>query len=170
MALQEYYKSSKTFIDRVQIVFNGLVGTTILIFSGGFFYYANEQEPGVPLFENSLVLTTSAGILLMALPLLMFLLRRNYRIKLEELDPHRQLPDRMVSYFFLSKRLWINDFLLVLIPVLFYVVSGWYIFTGIYGICLVLFTLERPTGNRIMQLLKMSNEEKERFYSREDLF
>ena len=170
MALQEYYRTSKAYIDRVQIVFNGLVGTTILIFSGGFFYYANEKDPGIPFFSHSLTLTTLAGILIMAIPLVMFLLRRRYKVNLEEIDKSKQLTDRMIQYFYLSKRLWFHDFLIALIPVLLYILSGWYIFTGIYGIALVLFTLERPNAPRIMRLLKMNEEEKRKFYSREDLF
>ncbi len=170
MAIQEYYRNSKSFIDRVQIIFNGMVGTTILIFSAGFFYYANEKEPGIPFFSNSLVLTTIAGILLMVVPLVMLLLRRRYKISLEGTDQSKQLPDRMILYFFLSKRLWFYDFMISMIPVLFYILSGWYIFTGIYGMALVLFTLERPSGPRIMRLLKMSDEEKKKFFDREDLF
>jgi hypothetical protein len=170
MALHPYYRSSKKYMDRVQIFFNGLVGTTILLFSGGFFYYANETTPGAPFITNSLFLTITAGILLVLIPLRMYFFRKSYHADLKKIKKDKQLTDRMVAYFFHSKRLWMSNFLISMIPVLFYLLSGWYIFTGIYGLALVIFTIERPAGPRIMRLLEMSEKEKELFYSNEDLF
>jgi len=170
MAIQDYYKTSKKFMDRVQIFFNGLVGTTILLFSAGFFYYANEADPGTPFVSNSLFLTSMASILIPLIPLAMFILRRKYHIELKEINNDNQLTDRMAIYFFQSKRLWVKDFLISIIPAFLYILSGWYIYTGIYGMALVIFAMERPAGPRLVRLLKMNDKEKELFYSNEDLF